>query len=238
MPYLLSRRWLRTGLFALFFALLGGAAALWLTRSGPSEKRIQQAVVTTLQHEADTTVFITGYLELSAVVRLAHTRRFPAQADLPWYTRPFYQAAGAPQVSLGTNETRVQTPGRVSYGFDVSQLTADNVHVQKNQTVVVTLPELSIYSVEPYLQKAEIQTQVGWARPSASGDALEKNALGQLRTAMYWQGKQHLQDSEQPKINTARALKQLLSPALKTAGLTDPRFEFRFDHMVFKSPVG
>ena len=63
----------------LFYALLvagGVALGLYLNSSPPSEDQLKETLITSLQEEADTTVFITGYLTISTRLTLEETRHF------------------------------------------------------------------------------------------------------------------------------------------------------------------
>ena len=212
----------------LLLLLFGGGIALglWLSPSSPSDERIRETIMTSLQQEADTTVFVTGYLEISTRLTFEETRRFPRSGELPRYTVPFFRAAGSPQINLGTNRTSMQVPGRISYGFSLEKLRSEDIEIIDRRTIRVSIPELEVYSAEPHLEDLALDTELGWARWSSSGRELEQRALGAIRKTLQQQGREHLRQSDQPAVNTMQGLKRLLTPTLRTAGIDDPRFEF------------
>jgi hypothetical protein len=226
------------GGFLLFLFVAGGVTlGLWMYASAPTDHEIKETVLTSLQQETDTTVMVTGYLTVSTRLTIEDARRFPISEDLPWYAVPLFRASGSPQVNLGTNRTSLQVPGRVSYGISLQDITIDDIEILDRRTVRIDLPELQIYSIEPELQQLNIRTELGWARWSSSGRQLERRALGEVRTALERQGHQHLQQSDQPAINTMLALERLLGPALRSAGVENPRFEFRGPSMPLALPT-
>lgn len=229
-----------TSVRSLFYLLLiasGVALGIWLSAPSPSDEQIKETIITSLQQEADTTVFVTGYLTISTRLTLEETRRFPRSDELPRYTVPLFHAAGTPQINLGTNRTALQVPGRVSYGFSLENLGTEDIEIINGRTIRMNLPALEIYSVEPELERLSLETELGWARWSSSGRELERRALGDIRASLRRQGQRHLRQSEQPVINTMRGVRRLLAPALKPAGIEEPRFEFRTPAMHMSLPA-
>ncbi len=207
-----ARLW-RSGAAAALLLAVGFAAAVWWGRPRLTEEEVRQVVVTTIQREAPAAFFVTGTLHLTVTSTVANTKYF-----LPDLLR----------LDLGTTRATVRVPGRLSYGFDVRLLRAEDIRIGEDGVVEVTLPPLSVYSVEPELAEMEVQTEVGWARSQAgSGREVEQKAIRLLRDALREQGEKHLGDSAQPRINTARALQKLLTPVLEAAGLPSPQFRFR-----------
>lgn len=208
----------------LLLALVIGALVLWVQRSAPrlSERQIRDTVMVTLQREADTSFVITGYLQLATTVRAQDTRvLFPNLLDLP----------------LGTTSVTVRVPGRVSYGFDTSQLQPEMIRLV-GDTLEVELPELAIYSAEPDLSELQVETVNGWARfPVVAQDA-ERRAIQHLGQALRGQGEAHLEDALQPRVNTARTLQRLLTPPLQAMGFADPQYKIRMGEGLLIEPPG
>lgn len=177
-----------------------------------SEEDVQQAVVTTLQREAPASFYVTGTLDIYATSTVENTKYlFPAQLGL----------------NLGTTTATVRLPGRAAYGFDVQHLRPEDIAV-RGDTVVVTLPTLSIFSVEPNLEAMDVETSVGWARLAArSGRRVAEQAIQNAPAALREQAEAHLRTNRQPLDNTAAALEALLTPVLQAVGLETPQFFFQ-----------
>lgn len=203
----------RIGILLLLVAAAGVAFVMWAQRSIPrlSERQVQEAVYTTLQREADTSFVVTGYVDLVVTTRAEDTRvLLPNILDF----------------SLGTTTATVRVPGRVSYGFDLSRLRPEMIRLV-GDTVEVQLPELSAYSVEPNLAALEVETTTGWARFRVTAQEMERRAVQQLTRALHRQGQAHLDEAVQPRINTAKALQQLLTPTLQAMGMAEPAYRIR-----------
>jgi len=54
--------------------------------------------------------------------------------------------------------------------------------------------------------------------------------------AFRTQAERHLQSATQPRVNTARALKAMLTPPLRAAGVDDPRFRMRVGKQLTLTP--
>jgi hypothetical protein len=142
-------------------------------------------------------------------------------------------------LNLGTTRATVRLPGSVAYGFDVSALAPANVTFRDDGVIEVTLPDLRVFSVEPDLSAMEIQTDVGWARTHAgSGQTATRAAIILAQDVLRQQAESHLSTSNQPRINTATALQDLLTPVLQSAGLDDPQFSFRIGPHLVMQPGG
>lgn len=194
--------------------LLIGAAGLWLWSSRPrlSEVDIRDVVYSTIQRESPESFLITGALEVTATTRVENTRTL-----LP----------GVVGFDLGTTSATVRVPGRVSYGFDVRDLTPAMIRVIGGDTVEVTVPQPVLYSVEANLEQMEVETQRGWLRLSQrTVDQVRGRAIQLVQQTMRAQGHAHLQGSAQPRINTAEALYDMLRPVLIAAGMDDPQIRF------------
>jgi hypothetical protein len=195
--------------------LLIGAVGLFLWSNRPrlSETDIRDVVYSTIQRESPESFLITGTLEVTATTRVENTRTL-----LP----------GVMGIDLGTTSATVRVPGRVSYGFDVRQLTPAMIRVLPGDTIEVTVPEPVLYSVEPNLEQMEVQTQRGWLRMSQrTVDEVRERAIQLVQQTMRQQGQAHLHGSSQPRINTADALYEMLHPVLVAAGVENPTIRFQ-----------
>lgn len=180
-----------------------------------TNEELSTAVITTLARESSESFLVTGTLTFATTVESSSEYTF-----LP----------GILNLDLGTTTARVRAPGRVSYGFDVSTIEATDISYSDDEFVEIEMPTLAIFSVEPALEDVEIETEVGWARLyQGSGREREQAALREIRPRMRAAAEQHLEtDPTRPRINTAKALVAMLSPALESAGVDDPHFRFRF----------
>jgi len=66
--------------------------------------------------------------------------------------------------------------------------------------------------------------------------AAEREALSGMREALRRQGEAHINTSAQPRVNTARALEQLLRPVLVAAGIPSPQFRFEIGDRLVMLP--
>ena len=215
------RRW--PIVVALLVGVLGlGVTTVWegLRALVPriTEEDVRVAVTTTVEREAPASFLVTGTLDATATARVANRQTFlPGLLDL----------------DLGTSEATVRVPGRIAYGFDVRTLTPDRIRLLDDGTVEVTLPALTVFSVEPDLGRMDVQTRRGWARSAESADALEGEALRRVSGALRQQGQSVLaSDALTARQNTATALAAMLRPALVAAGIDEPRFRFRLSPTV------
>ncbi|PSR01892.1 MAG: hypothetical protein BRD47_04830 [Bacteroidetes bacterium QS_8_68_28] len=197
----------------LMLVAAGIAAFWWMQRPSLSEKKVRRDVIATLQREAPSSFLVTGKLKTTVTSTITNDKiLLPDVLDL----------------NVGTTETTARVPGTVHYGFDVSTLRPEDIRVGPGDTVTVTLPELSLQSVEPSLRHMEVRTEAGWTRlGDGSGARTREAALDVAEKALRKQGKAHLKDSGQPRRNTARALRTMLTPVLKAAGAQDPVLQFR-----------
>ena len=220
---LLSTRLLRRTVFSLM-VVVAILLAVLIVRPRWDETVIRQSVVTTIQSEAPASFYVTGVLQLVATSEVEDTRVLLPNL-LP--------------LNLGTTRATVRLPGAVSYGFDVTNLQPGHVEVNEDGNVDVTLPDLQVFSVEPNLNAMEIQTDVGWARTHAgSGQTATQEAIRTAQDILRTQARSHLESSDQPRINAAAALKELLTPILQSAGVDDPTFTFHIGPHLVMSPEG
>ncbi|HLT45629.1 MAG TPA: DUF4230 domain-containing protein [Rubricoccaceae bacterium] len=200
---------------ALAVVLLAVAVitAVWALRPRLTEEEVRATVVTTLAEEAPASFFVTGTLTFATTVEGRSDKTLlPGLLDL----------------DLGTTRAEVRVPGRVAYGFDVRRLRPSDIRFTEEGVVEVAVPALAVFSVEPELERAELRTEVGWARlHRSSGQRVEALTLREVRPAMRASAERYLGQSESPRLNTAEALAHLLTPPLRAAGLPSPRFRFR-----------
>jgi hypothetical protein len=202
----------------LIVAVVG--LTLWSRRPQLTSEEIREAIHATIQREAPASFLVTGYIEVTAVSRVANTRTF-----LP----------GIVGLDLGTTSANVRVPGRISYGFDIGDLKPEMIRVLDDGVIEVDVPDPVIYSVEPNLSQMEIETQRGWARlGTATGEEVRDRAMTLVQGSLARQGQAHLQNSDQPRINTADALAAMLRPVLIAAGLPDPDLRFRIGRITIE----
>jgi hypothetical protein len=205
-------------------AVIALAMALWDRRPRLSEDETRSLIMTTLQREAREAFIVTGSLELAATSRVRTTRRM-----LP----------GLLDITVGSVETIVRLPGRVSYGIDVGALGEDAIRV-RGDTIEIRVPDPRIYSVEPMLEAMDVQTESGWLRmPRDMREDVQQRAITGVLPALRAQAERHLTDSDQPRVNTAETLHELLLPTFRAAGFTGPVFRFIItDELVYRGGGG
>ncbi|MEM6782745.1 MAG: DUF4230 domain-containing protein [Bacteroidota bacterium] len=191
------------GLLVALGILLTVAVQGWLHGEGLTEAEAQTIVVDTVLRDRPEAFLVTGTLEFSTGLEQRSRKvLLPGMLDL----------------DLGTTVVRVRAPARAAYGFDASELRPEDIQV-RGDTLVLPLPRLSVFAVEPDLVAMEMQTETGWARmQSRSGNTQERAALGQLLPAMRDRAERYLLDAEPPRANTIRAIERMLRPALLAAG--------------------
>lgn len=208
----------------LLLVAVGVGLGVWWMRPQVTEEEVRASVVTTIQREAPASFYVTGFLDITTTITVENTK---------------YLFPDLFRFDLGTTRSTVRTPGRVSYGFDVRALRPEMIALGDDGVVSVTLPELSVYSVEPDLSEMEVQTEVGWARMHrSSGQRVEQRAIRHVQQALREQGEAHLKTSTQARVHTAEALRTLLTPVLEAAGLADPRFRIRVGPALVLQPEG
>lgn len=221
------------GAVALALAVLAGAL-LWLLRPRYDATEVQRTIVTTIQREAPASFYVTGTLDVTVTEEVERTAQlFPTLFALLREAQPAW-----PGVNQATARATVRVPGRVSYGFDVGQLTAEQIRVRPDGLVAVSLPALAVYATEPFLQHLEVKTEAtGWMQLFGSQEkAAEREALGGVRDALRRQGEARLATATQPRVNTAKALEALLRPVLVAAGVPNPQFRFEIGDELVMTP--
>jgi hypothetical protein len=177
-----------------------------------TEEEVRALVSATIQREARQAFLVTGELEVTATTRVTNTRRL-----LP----------GLLNVPLGTAESTVRVPGRIVYGIAVADLHAAAIGL-RGDTVEIRVPAPRVHAIDPQLERMEVETEAGWLR--LAGDArqeVQQRAIELVRATLLAQAERHLADSEQPRINTAETLHELLYPVFVRAGIATPVFRFQ-----------
>lgn len=185
-----------------------------LARGGVvTEEEVRSAVLTSLQSEAAEGFVVTGRL----------TSSLSGSSARRWRLRLL-------NVETGRAEVGVRIPASMTYGFSLEDLGADDIRFREGGVLEIDLPALSVFSVEPELEEAEIDIDVsGQARltPSLTERTIEQT-LRRVRPALRQQAEEHLATSDQPRVNTARALRDMLATPLEAAGVDTEAVRFRF----------
>ena len=211
------------GMIGLLLILAVAAIGLlWRWRPSLTGEEVRAQIVTTLQREARASFLVTGTLDIVATTTVTNTRTV-----LP----------GLLDMSLGTTRVTVQVPGRVHYGFDVRTIKARDIEIDEAGVVTMNIPAPVVYTVEPNLSDLRVWTDKGWARGQTSVQKAERRALTTINEALTKQARAHIAGSTQPHINTAHALEQMLTPALKSAGVEKPAFRFRVGQRLVLEPA-
>lgn len=221
------------GTVAIVFVVMA-LALLWLLRPRYDAAEVQRTVITTIQREAPASFYVTGTLDITVTEEVERTEQlFPTLFALLREAQPSW-----PGLNQATARATVRVPGRVSYGFDVSQLSPEQIRVRSDGLVEVSLPALEVYSAEPYLRQLEVKTEVtGWMQLFGSQEkAAEREALSGVRDALRRQGRTRIDTATQPRVNTAKALEKLLRPVLVAAGVPNPRFRFEIGDELVMQP--
>jgi len=216
------RLWPLALLAGVLLLVFGVALAVRLAAPTISDEDVRDQIWAVLQRESPRAFLVTGALDITATARVENTRRV-----LP----------GLVGLSLGTTSAYVRVPGRVSYGFDVRTLHPRLIEVT-DDLIQVTIPALTVYSVEPNLADMEVETDRGWARVGSTTQAVEKRALEIAQGALEGQAELHLVRSAQPRLNTAEALQRMLTPVVQAAGIPSPRFRFLIADGLVLEPRG
>lgn len=180
---------------------------LAVLRPSVTESEVRTVVVDTFLREQPESFLITGTITFTTSVISESSKTL-----LP----------GVLNLDLGTTVATVRAPGRAAYGFDASVFSAEDIRLF-GDTVVVRLPALQVFAVEPDLEQLEEQVDVGWARMyRSSGQAQSLQALRKLQPAMRQRALEFLATSEYPQENTRQAVERLIAPALQAAGIRNP----------------
>jgi hypothetical protein len=208
----------------LLVLLLVGALAWWRAGPGWTVERVRDVVTTTLQEEVPASELVTGRVGVTARREIQDRGRF---GWLPGWL-------GVPGVNFFGAGTRVEVVGQALYGVDVRRITPEMITLTEDGVVEVVLPPLHVVAVEADLSRLRVESHQGVMRPGA-GRTLEEEALRDVQDALRAQAQRHIETSDQPALNTARALAATLRPAFIAAGMEDPRFRFRLgDELVLE----
>lgn len=192
---------------AVLAVLLTGTGSVW------TEDDIRQAVRTGIEAEAAEGFVVTGRLASSASGASTQRRRIRLL-----------------NIEVGSARVGVRVPATMTYGFSLDDFDADAIRFREDGIVEVVLPPLSVFSVEPELEEAEIDiavTGTGRLSPEMTERTVERTLRG-VRPALRQQAEAHLGDSDQPRINSARALRRMLSAPLEAAEVDLDAVRFRF----------
>jgi hypothetical protein len=194
--------------------LLAALYVIWRTvRPGLTEEELDSAILVTLTREAEASFLVTGTLEFGTQVE-RENRQILALPLAPF------------DLQIGATRVAVRLPGRAAYGFDIREIGAEDIRLADDGVVEIDLPELTTFSVEPILERAEVRTDAsGWARLDAErGSRVTRNALASARRRMREQADRHIAESPSPRLNAARAVVRMVAPSLRAAGVERPRF--------------
>lgn len=198
------------GIVLLLAGIYIGFSASNKMHAGLTDHQVRDVIMATIQVEADTTFLVTGYYDVDTTIQTKDDKTL-------W------------GISLGTTEVRLRVPGRVSYGIPVGKIRPQDIVIQ-GQNVTITVPQPEIWSVQPDLQRMEVQTQVGWARLQAySGRALEQAAFRKVPDELRHVAARSMQSGKTSVQNTEKALKRLLVPILTAAGVQNPTITIRIE---------
>ena len=192
-----------------------GVLAVMLVRDGGllSEDEVRSAVRTGIEAEAAEGFVVTGRLSSTLSGSSARRRRLRVL-----------------NLEVGRSEVAVRVPATMTYGFSLDAFDADAIRFREDGIVEVVLPPLTVFSVEPELEDAQVDIDVsGTSRlsPDLTERTIEQT-LHQVRPALRSQAQAHLRTSEQPAVNSARALRRMLSAPLEAAGVDLEAVRFRF----------
>lgn len=212
-----ARRRLAGLVLGLVIAALVAAVVVLAVLFGPggavTEEEVESAMLSTLQSEASEEFLVTGRL----------TSSLSGSSARRWTIRLL-------NIETGRAEVGVRVPATMTYGFSLGDLGPGDLDFQEGGVVEVRLPELSVFSVEPELEEAQVDIDLsGQARltPSLTERTVEQT-LRRVRPALREQAEEHLRTSDQPAVNTARTLSRMLSTPLEAAGVDVAAVRFRF----------
>ena len=221
------------GFAALLLVGIGAGLMLWLRP--PSEAEVQRTVVATVQQEAAAAFLVTGTVSMQVEERVSYT-----ESVAPEFYQTLRRYGMAPGIDLVTAEARVRVAGQVAYGFSVHDLTAERIRTTRDGTVHVQVPPLQVHTVAPDLQTLEVYTESrGWLS-LFSGDmetAARDEAMAGIQEAMRQQAEQRIREGAQARENTQEALRAMLMPSLRVAGLPQPQLAFDFENDAPAGPV-
>ncbi|MEM6325821.1 MAG: DUF4230 domain-containing protein [Bacteroidota bacterium] len=208
------RRLARPLTVALVLAFIAMAAMLVAPFFVPdlslTEEEVQQTVLSTIQSEAREEFLVTGRLR-SSLSSSSTRRRWVRVLNL----------------TIGETTVRVDLPGTMTYGLPLDALTARDVSLD-GETVTVRLPDPEVFAVEPELEDARVDVQsAGLNRLSPEqAERTVQHALRSVRPQLRQQAEQYLRENDQPRVNTAETLAEMLAGPLRLAGAEVEQFRF------------
>lgn len=208
------RRLARPLTLALVLAFVGAMAMLVAPYFVPdlslTEEEVQTTVLSTIQSEAREGFLVTGRLR-SSLSSESTRRRWIRVLNL----------------TVGETTVRVNLPGTMTYGLPFDALTAGDVSLD-GETVIVRLPDPEVFSVEAELEEAQVDVQSeGLNRLSPEqAERTVQHALRSVRPQLRRQAEQYLRENDQPRVNTAETLAEMLAGPLRLAGADIQQFRF------------
>lgn len=200
--------------------LLGVIALLRQVANRVAPEELRERIVATIQGEARQSLLLTGNIDLTATVTIEN-----AKTLLP----------GVLNIDLGTSRAMVQVPGRAHYGFDVRELTRDKIQIS-GDTIRIQVPAPRVLSVDANLQQMQIWSTKGWLRSGSSVQSVERSAIAKIDNALARQAAAHVASSAQPRVNSAEAIRHMVTPVLTAAGVANPVFEFELSEKLKLEP--
>ena len=208
------RRLARPLTFALVLAFVAMAAMLVAPFFVPdlslTEEEVQTTVLSTIQSEAREGFLVTGRLR-SSLSSESTRRRWIRVLNL----------------TVGETSVRVDLPGTMTYGISLDALEARDVTLE-GETVTVRLPNPEVFTVEAELEEAQVDVQsAGINRLSPEqAERTVQHALRSVRPQLRRQAEEYLRENDQPRVNTAETLAEMLAGPLRLAGAEVSRFRF------------
>lgn len=206
------KAWWIAGAIAVF-GLVAVIAALRQAVRSISSEEIRERIVATIQGEAKQSLLVTGSVDMTATVTVENARTL-----LP----------GLLDIDVGTSRATVQVPGRAYYGFDVRELDRDKIRVQ-GDTIYVVVPPPRLISVDANLEQLRVWTEKGWLRSAQSLQSVERTAIQRIDNTLARQAARYISTSAQPRVNSAEAIRNMVTPVLSAAGIASPVFRFELD---------
>ena len=211
---------MRKVLFGMVVALVlvGLGIAIGLYSFGPrlTDEETKSLVMATLLEEAPEAFLVTGSLSYVAQVERNN--------------RKWVSFMGQRVLDLGTTSVEVRAPVEATYGVDLNTFGSSNVRIVEGGMVEIVLPRPQVRSVDVAMDRMEVETQTGWARrQSSSGNEQEREALSDFYEAANAQAKERVRGQPQAHANTSQAIRTLVIPVLRAAGVETPRVTVRFE---------
>ena len=184
-----------------------------------SEQMAGTTVMTVLQKESKDQFLLGGKVEINTIITTKATTGF--------------NLFGFHRFVIGQTDVEIVVPGEVSYGVDLKGFSEKNVtYDAEKEILTITLHAVSVYSAEPWLEKAQLRTtkngSLQYIRPNAEKLAQEA-AYAKTRFALRDQAAEYLRTNPEPRNNAAQAYANILAPALKAARMHVQAILFQFE---------